>query len=150
MSRDVAIIEPVVPSPGASQRPPREITREERRLIIGKLEEVYIDEKRGYSGGWHDERVAKEMGVPRAWVAMLRDENFGPQIADNNPEVQALAERLHTMTSILGDVQRQITDTRAIAERCEVEISKCVGQVAGLQSAIDTARADLRRLTGRG
>lgn len=60
--------------------PPLEIGADDRRLIFGKLNEVYIDQDRGYSNGWSDERVATDMGVARAWVAKVRDEFFGPEV----------------------------------------------------------------------
>ncbi len=50
------------------QEPPAELTRENRRIILAKLEEVYVDEKTGYSPGWTDAKLALDLGVPRAWV----------------------------------------------------------------------------------
>ncbi len=61
------------------------MTRDERRLIWAKLDEVYVDEKAGYSAGWTDARLAEDLGVPRAWVSTIRDENFGP---DQSEELQ--------------------------------------------------------------
>jgi len=58
--------------------PPREMSRDDRRVIFAKLEEVYVSEAVGYSPGWSDDRVSKDMNVPRAWVEKIRDENFGP------------------------------------------------------------------------
>jgi len=59
--------------------PPREMTREEGRLIFGKLDGVYVDERRGYENGWSDLRVANDMGVPLAWVRTVRERHFGPE-----------------------------------------------------------------------
>lgn len=58
--------------------PPNEMTKQDRRVIITKLEEVYVDENVGYADGWDDERVATDLGVPVAWVADVREPNFGP------------------------------------------------------------------------
>lgn len=57
----------------------RAMSREERRLIFSKLNEVYIDEKVGYGDEWTDEKVAKDLGVARAWVRTVRSENFGDE-----------------------------------------------------------------------
>lgn len=70
--------------------PPREPTRDERRIIFQKLNEVYVDEKSGYSESWTDAVVAKDLGVPRDWVRNLRDEMFGPEGA--NEEIRASIE----------------------------------------------------------
>jgi hypothetical protein len=58
---------------------PATMTREDRRIIFGKLNEVYLDEVRGYDNGWTDKRLADDLGVPQAWVRDLREENFGPE-----------------------------------------------------------------------
>lgn len=64
--------------PTISAEAPRVMGKEDRRIIFGKLDEVYVDEKTGYDKGWSDERVAKDLGVPRAWVSDVRDEFYGP------------------------------------------------------------------------
>lgn len=56
---------------------PREMSRDDRRLIFSKLDEVYLDEKRGYVSGWSDHKIASDLGVPRKWVEIIRNENFG-------------------------------------------------------------------------
>lgn len=109
------------PTPRAE--PPRKMEREDRRIIFAKLEEVYIDENRGYSPGWNDERLSKEMGVPRAWVEAIRDENFGPLLAAGSPEVGDLLDMLaevHAQNSELVarlDRARQTYDAEATAIR---------------------------------
>lgn len=72
-------------------------TREERRIIFAKLEEVYVDEKVGYSNGWSDHRVATDLSVPRAWVEMIRAENFGD--AKDNPDIREFLEKLARLES---------------------------------------------------
>ena len=59
--------------------PPREMTKEDRRLIFAKINDVYLDEKQGYSSGWSDKNVAADLGVPFAWVKNIREENFGSE-----------------------------------------------------------------------
>ena len=61
---------------------PRQPTRDERRVITSKLEDVYLDEKAGYSVGWNDARVASDLGVPRAWVSEVREFSFGPGMSE--------------------------------------------------------------------
>ncbi|WP_264045573.1 hypothetical protein [Methylobacterium flocculans] len=80
----LAVVEAGKPQATAAEKP-REMTRDERRLIWAKLDEVYVDEKAGYSAGWTDARLAEDLGVPRAWVSTIRDENFGP---DQSEELQ--------------------------------------------------------------
>jgi len=86
---------------------PREMSRDERRLIFAKLDEVYLDEKRGYDNGWSDKRVADDLGVPRAWVARIRDENFGPE--NTNPEARAL----------VAEAKAILSDSKALLDRVD-------------------------------
>ena len=93
----------------------RMLGREDRRIIFEKLNEVYVSDKVGYGDGWTDEKVASDLGVPRAWVKLIRDENFGDEMANDEIKnkvaeaTQALAE-IKVLTSnaeaIWGDVKR--------------------------------------------
>lgn len=65
---------------------PAHPTREDKRIIFAKLQDVYLDEEKGYDAGWTDHRVSEDLGVPRAWVAAVRDENFGP--AKDNADIR--------------------------------------------------------------
>ena len=85
MAKNVPPPQPVVLlAPVAKADPPREPTKDERRLIFGKLDQVYLDEKRGYEKGWSDARVAGGVGVPRAWVEAIRAMNFGEENASED------------------------------------------------------------------
>ena len=58
---------------------PREMGRDDRRIITDKLDEIY-DEKIGrYISPWTDAAVSRDLGVPRAWVAEVREQFFGPE-----------------------------------------------------------------------
>lgn len=70
--------------------PPREMKREDRRLIFAKIEDVYLDEAQGYSSGWSDKKVSADLGVPLAWVRSIREENFGSE--GHNEDVKAIIE----------------------------------------------------------
>lgn len=105
---------------------PKQMGRDERRLIFEKLNEVYVDERTGYSAKWSDETVAKDMGVPRAWVSEVRDQNFGP---DRNEELKAavLVECQNATVKI-----EKILDEVAILQKQAVAVAN-----VALQSIID-------------
>ena len=90
---------------------PREMTRDDRRIIFAKLNDVYIDEKQGYSGTWTDKSVAAYLGVPWAWVAKIRDENFGAE--RSNEEARELLKQARTFAAdaakYAGDAQSIVT-----------------------------------------
>lgn len=105
--------------------PPRQMQREDRRIIISKLDEVYIDESVGYSGDWSDERVAEDLGVPRAWVSTIREENFGPEVSEDDAAIGALR-----------------TQHDALAARLKAQDE----EHARLGAQIITSRADVKKL----
>lgn len=85
--------------------PPREMSREDKRVIYAKLEEVYAGEHQGYSGLWTDEAVARDLGVPRGWVAAIRDEMFGP--VRSNAEIDAMLVECRELFKAGGEFDRR-------------------------------------------
>lgn len=100
--------EPVLKPATAATNGNREMTRDERRVIFAKLEDVYPSENKGYSAGWTDEKVAVDLGVPRVWVETVRKEFFGEVAA--NPEITALIaeakEHLHEARPLLAKIEQ--------------------------------------------
>lgn len=106
----VAKVEPMQPTPKVTAEPtikaepPREMTREDRRLIFAKLQDVYVDEKTGYDNGWSDNRVSTDLGVPLAWVRTIRDENFGTE--RSNEEWEKVLKQSTTLLTKAKDLVR--------------------------------------------
>ncbi|MBB3997216.1 hypothetical protein [Aureimonas pseudogalii] len=71
-------------NPPAVTEPPREMTRDDRRIIFAKLNEVYIGEDQGYSAGWSDQKISDDLGTPKSWVERIREENFGSISTNEN------------------------------------------------------------------
>lgn len=100
--------------------PPRQMSRDDRRLIFAKLEEVYVSETVGYAPGWTDEKVATDLGTPRAWVETIRDENFGP--LKDNAETRKLLSEVESL-----ETQVKAIEAKAVALlRQAQEIRKAV------------------------
>jgi hypothetical protein len=64
------------------------MSRDDRRIIYAKLNDVYVGPDAGYATGWTDQKVATDLGVAREWVAEVREDLFGP--VKSNPELDAL------------------------------------------------------------
>lgn len=91
------------------------IPKQDKRVIISKLEEVYEDEERGYRRGWNDAKVAKDLGVEQEWVELVRAAIFGPAFSEADAEEQILKQgiedhysRIVGLTSGLGDLMRMV------------------------------------------
>lgn len=97
---------------------PRQMTRDDRRLVFGKIDEVYVDGTEGYSSGWTDQKVATDLGVPVAWVKLIREENFGPEglnndyrnlIADGKKIMDAFRAEKDAFTQQLSEHHARVT-----------------------------------------
>lgn len=114
----------------------REMSREDRRVIFAKLQDVY-EVKTGYTADWSDKRVAEDMGVPRAWISSVRDEFFGPdhneqfeqQITMARSVLKDIGELVRLQAAIQHEQQKlseRLTPLMALAERTE----KTIAQIA--------------------
>lgn len=112
--------------------PPRQMERDDRRIIFAKLSEVYLDEKRGYAPGWSDQKVATDLGIPRKWVEDIRKENFG-DVAVNEDMEQFRQEAI-----------AMLADARAAMKACESARQQIVNSLASIEHLhVDDIRARL-------
>jgi hypothetical protein len=131
--------QPQPPAPRAE--PPRAMSREEKRIINLKLHEVYVDERVGYVEGWTDSRIAKDLGVPRAWVSEVRDELFGPV---HEPEFvrQLLAEQ-SSAAAALTAARQEVNRLIAATDEAVVKVAACEARQAELDRRIDRLRKEV-------
>src|SRR6516164_2148762 len=103
----------------------RVMTRDDRRIVFEKLNEVYLNDKVGYAKGWTDEKVAVDLGVPRAWVRLIREENFGDEVGneDIREQVREAQAMLAQVRAIEPEVRRLLGMSDKI-ERSLAEIQK--------------------------
>jgi hypothetical protein len=105
----------------AAAEAPREMSREDRRIIFTKIDELYLSDKTGYSPPWTDAAVARDLGVPRAWVSQVREDLFGPE--GSNAEFDDFLARAAPVIADLKNLHRscaaQLEEARKIAERIE-------------------------------
>lgn len=121
--------EPASAKSSAIGQTAREMLREDRGIILAKLVEVYGDEKTGYGDGWTDKKVSEHLGVPRAWVAKLREENFGPEGNEEIRAVVAEAEKLLAeMRDIAGAIEVHGARFNALRTKAE-QIEKSLLQI---------------------
>ena len=97
---------------------PRTMTRDERRIIFEKLNDVYVSEKVGYMEDWNDEKVAKDLGVARAWVSGLREEMFGPDINEQSTRVIAEARE------VMGEIKAVADKTVSVVQSLQLLVAK--------------------------
>ncbi len=111
-----------MPRPTSEAEKPADPTREERRIIFAKLQDVYLDEQRGYDNGWTDHRVATDLAVPRAWVAAIREENFGP--TRDNAELREFMVQHAKIEKEIADLLRIADGALAAAQALSVRMKE--------------------------
>lgn len=121
--------------------PPREMTRQDRRIIMEKLDEVYGENS--YKTPWTDAAVAKDLGCPRAWVTELRDQCFGPEgsnplfaefgdrLEKVSPQVVAIVDKtknlfdqIYQLRQQVEDIDKEMADLKRIGGRIERELGR--------------------------
>lgn len=113
---------------------PRLLGREDRRIIFAKLNEVYVGEKIGYGEGWTDEKVANDLGVPRAWVKLVRDENFGDEMAS-----EEIRQKVEEASKLLEQVKAAIP----FAEDVVANLKRLNNEAEHLGKSLDVIRKAL-------
>lgn len=124
---------------------PREMGRDDRRIIFEKLNETYVDEKTGYDTGWSDHRVASDLGVPRKWVEQVREEMFGS--IGTNAE---MSEYLTQATEILDEARRYLAAAEKARKEVEAVLSRpefgTVNSIIDRLSKLDRLANEVRKL----
>jgi hypothetical protein len=148
LGKDPPVI-PVIPRiDGASELPPREMTREDRRIIFAKLEEVYVDEQTGYSREWHDARVAADLNCPRKWVETIREENFGPQRTEQSAEIAELTKKLDGVTASLSLLTDQNSIHNAALRAMSDDLNTQRAAVDKTWAEVIRTRTELKKIIG--
>ena len=100
-------IVPIQPANNDQPRGERPMSREERRIITEQMLETYwLNETVGYKEDWSDHKVSDKMGVPRVWIAQVRDETFGPH--DTNERCYKTIGEARELLSELATVKQAI------------------------------------------
>lgn len=111
--------------------PPREMSLEDRRIIFAKIHDVYLDAKTGYDNGWSDKKVATDLGVPQAWVAKIREENFGPD--NSNAEARELAARIEKAEERMRGLKAESEALRAAEGAFDAKLSALNADLAAIR-----------------
>lgn len=132
-------VTPVTPeTPVTHAEAPREMEREDRRIIFLKLNEIYLDETKGYSAGWTDKRVATELGTPVAWVRQVREENFGPEGLSEADRAKIEAAKEYQLA--LDDLEKRHDDLRQGWELLAREIAALKRQFSPVARDVQDVR----------
>lgn len=129
----VAPASPVAPAP-TPVAVASELGRTERRIIFAKLNDVYTDETKGYSGDWNDAKVAADLGVSVDWVSQVRDADFGPETNETIRSVQQ-----SELLKIKDNIELLIVLIDKKIEQAQALDTKVKEALTAMDAAIDRA-----------
>lgn len=116
---------------------PRKMEVDDRRIVFAKLAEVWAGKDAGYATPWTDQAVAKDLGVPLAWVVEIRSSMFGE--ARDNSEIRDFLER---SSKLLADANM----TLAEAQKLRDEASKVTIAANSLNGTLHELRRAMEGL----
>lgn len=120
----------------AKAEAPREMGRDERRIITDKLDDVYDDKAGRYKAPWTDAAVSRDLGVPRSWVSDVREQFFGPEgsneefdtfMQDAAPviaDMKNLFSSLHGLVERVKAVEPKIAELERVGRKIERELGR--------------------------
>lgn len=115
--------------PKSGPRPP---SREDKRRILSKLEEVYAGEEVGYAAEWTDGKVAASLSVPEAWVRDLRVEFHGENDS-NEAADKGRRERDRALNEIRADIKAIDSKVMNALADAEKSLAAVRGRLAKLE-----------------
>lgn len=116
-----------------------QMSREDRRIIFEKLNEVY--DKDHYGPGFTDKKVAEGLGCPRAWVRQVRDEMFGPEgtnaeIEETMIEARALITKGVTLLEGVSNIKAALEGQKGLIDRQLITINNLQRDTAPITTAV--------------
>lgn len=116
---------------------PREMSREDRRIVFDKISGVYDTDR--YIAPWTDAAVAKDLGVPRDWVATVRADFFG-EAGSNQLFDEYLAKKAEVdaeVKTIVADVEAKQKLLSGLVEAALKGLEKKLGELTALGRKIE-------------
>jgi hypothetical protein len=107
-----------------------EFRRRINREIFGNWDEV----QNRYMGGMSDQKIATDLGVPRAWVEQVRVENFGD--SGGNEEIEELRE----------DIDKAIATFEPMVRQAQTVVENCVAVVGKMETQLSDLKALKKRV----
>ena len=136
--KTVAIIQAIKPQQPKTLTEP---TMRQMRDIFEALEMYWASDKGQYTGGYSDEKIGQEMGLPSAVIAKVRKEAFGDFKFD--PEVEALMEELNALNE---KADAQMRSARFLTTQVETLLQSA----RDLRSAVDMIDLRIKKIGGGG
>jgi hypothetical protein len=125
------------------------MTRTEKRIIYAKLEEVYADETTGYRGSWTDERVAIDLGIPKEWVSLIREDAFGPEYTqDLFIQIDAKLDEYLTSASLVEELKKDYDRLVATMDERLADFDLKASEVTALAIKYTSLIKDLEKNNG--
>lgn len=117
--------------------PAREPTRADNQRIHEELAVAYDDVGFRYKGDCSDEKVARKLDVPRAWVSTIRKGFFGEH--DRN-EAAEDDKAIAAAMDLLAEADKKAATAKASANAAVTVAAECAADVSRARSMLDGIR----------
>lgn len=136
---------PVIVANGSPPaEPERKMTRDESRIIFAKIEECYsLDTNvKGYQVPWTDQRIADDLGVPRVWVASMREQFFGAE--NSNAEIDAARDEAKALLNETKALAAKFASTKDLLAAMVEEAKKLGNRAEIIERKLANVEKTLR------
>lgn len=106
---------------------PREMSPEDRRRIFREIDDNYI--AKSYVDEVTDKSLGEKLCVPWAWVAKIREENFGPEGEKENKQVKFLKAEIERLSNKTDDLDNDVIRMSERADDMRKEVSELKGRL---------------------
>lgn len=99
-------VTPIAIASAAAVRKPEQDIRQQRRDAHALIEMAFDIPTGAYRDDYSDDRIAKETGISKDWVAKRREEEFGPLKAPS--EFQAISQELDALNAAAAALSKRL------------------------------------------
>lgn len=100
----MATVSPIKPAESETTDQAKKI----KRMVYMFLEDCYDDNKKAYKDKHSDASLAKEIGASEAFIAKIREQDFGPLKAPS--EFQEIRKDVTLLASEIGKMQTRLNE----------------------------------------
>ena len=127
---DMAHTSRPLPKPAPTTTIFREMTVKDRRAIFREIDDNYDESRASYVFEVTDKTIGEKLGVPWAWVANIRDDNFGP--AGPDPKITEALEQIETLTKEVRAAELKAIEAAERADHIGLELGKMKARLGKL------------------
>jgi len=131
--KDIQIIAEGVNEMPTETVAPTDKAKVAKRAAYALLLDNYDDKNKRYNGDWSDKRIADTVGMSEAFVAKIREDDFGP--AGPPPQLIDLKDRITRLEAAFRAKEAKVLEAMDDLPKMQEELELCKSQLQAIVSA---------------